>query len=93
MDYFSAVEITLLSHSKSKKLLAMLSEQTFLSAAVALETLLSDLFIAYINRKPSTYTDWLKDQISKNLTSNYSNAITRHLNIKPEFRKCDPMKT
>ena len=71
LQYFGRASVALSSSNHADADTSLLAEGVFLSASVLFETLVSDLFLAYINRDPAVFLSAKKAAASKSVEDKY----------------------
>jgi hypothetical protein len=70
-EYFGRVDAAIAGTTTRQKDISLLAEQSFVTAAVAFESFLSDLFVAFINRNPSKLQTEYESRIKESVKTKY----------------------
>jgi hypothetical protein len=88
-SYFDRVAAAIVGTPTEQRDLSLLAEQTFVSGAVAFESFLSDLFVAFINRNSSKlqseYESRIKESVKSKLSQWHADQLrfsaVKHLSV------------
>lgn len=96
-NFFERVAGQIQGTPHAKRDLSQLSQSVFLSASVALEVFLSDLFLAYINRDPTQIQAEHENQIRQSVKTKYGEweshvqfSVRHHISLTDLAKRLDP---
>src|SRR5713101_5956457 len=98
IDYYNRCEVAFKGRTTKKSDMSLLSETVFLSASVAFEGMLSDMFLAYVNKNSEPFIMAKEREIKEKIESDYgcwySSKISigknKHIKVKELYPLLDP---